>query len=645
MKNFLAIILAIATMLTLFVACGQKVQDEQTSQTDSSSVISPSENTDTKEFEIYYPSYMHSTEGEKLVLPKKPEKIIVLSNSAMQILVRCNIKPIAFRKAPNYIDFPDWVRELPQIETGMNGLDLEKVMSMEPDLIIMGNHLKKDYDNQLKDANIPVYYTSEGPGVSYPEVKEEAITFARSFGSDDIAKAVEEEFNAVEKRAEAFKASMESKKSMILFGTPPSYQQTSESYLGSILSMLPFENLADTLVDKTLRMAPLDMEKLVEINPEVIFAISPTSATSDIIEKVYKEEFAKNPKIWNSLNAVKNNNVIYLSSEYVTSKGIHIVKSINNLIDLLEKKFEVKPDTENNTSNGKITIEYPKDMQDKGFNNPLVLEKKPERTVVMSKAPVLALHKLGVKMIAIPKGGAVEWPKDLEESTEKLDISMKSNLDIETIIALNPDLVILGDRSKDKYGKILTDANIPVYYVNAGHTVPYEYIKDQTQMLVKAFGENSSNGKEIMARFESLEKELTDLQAKYSNKKVMVLQSSPPSHFIQTEEGTLASMAKMMGFKNVYENKTTSMAPLDMEQAISYNPDLVLCVGGTMDSESHKQAMEEDFAKNPDYWNNISAIKDGKVLYFSSKFISNTGIGFIDTMEEFIKTVNSFYKE
>ncbi len=645
MKKILSLFLAVTTMLTLFTSCGKKTQDEQFSQISSSSEVKEMVNEENNGFSIYYPSYMQSTEGEKLELSKKPEKIIVLSNSAMQILVRCNIQPIAFRKAPAYIDFPDWVKELPQIETGMNGLDLEKVVSMEPDLVIMGNHLKKDYDKQLKDANIPVYYTSEGPGVSYNEVKEEAIIFARSFGSEKMAKEVESEFNAVEKRAETFKKYVQNKKSMILFGAPPSYQQTSMSYLGSILSMLPFDNLSDTLVDKKLRMAPLDIEKLVEINPEVIFAISPTAATPDVIENVYKEEFAKNPKIWNSLDAVKNNNVIYLSGEYVTSKGIHIIKSINNLIDILEKKFEVSTDMLPKSSDGKITINYPTDMQKKGFVEPLILEKNPERVVVMSKAPVLALHELGVKMIAIPNGGAVVWPKDLEESTKKLDISMKSNLDIETIIALNPDLVILGERSKDKYGKILTDANIPVYYVNSGHTVPYEYIKDQTQMLVNAFGNSSPKGKEIMARFEALEKDLANLQLKYSDKSVMVLQSSPPSHYIQTEEGTLASMAKMMGFKNVYENKLSSMAPLDMENAIGYNPDLVLCVGGTMDSESHKKAMEDDFAKNPNYWNSISAIKDGKVLYFSSKFILNTGIGFIDTMEEFVKTINSFYKE
>lgn len=326
MKKIATTLLTLALTAVLLAACGTGQAPDASSEA-------------TTEFSIAYPSYMQETEGTELVLPKKPEKIIALSNSAMQILVRCDVKPIAFRKAPDYINFPDWVRKLPTIETGMNTLDLETVISMEPDLVIMGAHLKEDYSAQLKDAGIPVYYTSEGPAIAYPEIKEEAITLARSFGSEEVSKEVEAEFEAVEQRMEKMKQSTESKSAMILFGVPPSHQQTSKSYLGSILSMLPFENISDTLVDVNLRMAPIDMEKLVVVDPEIIFAISPTTPSAEEMETLYQKEFSTNPQIWNTLQAVQNDNVIYLPSEYVTSKGIHVINSINHLLDILEEKL------------------------------------------------------------------------------------------------------------------------------------------------------------------------------------------------------------------------------------------------------------------------------------------------------------------
>lgn len=302
-------------------------------------------------------------------------------------------------------------------------------------------------------------------------------------------------------------------------------------------------------------------------------------------------------------------------------------------------------DKQNENIDSEIRIEYPDNMQEKGFTEAVVLDKMPEKVVVMSKAPVLALYELGVKMIAIPNGGVTIWPEDLDKSTEKLDVGMNSNFDIETVIALDPDLVLLSATSKDTHGKILTESGIPVYYIDAGHTVSYESVKSQTQALVNAFDKDGSKGKELMGRFDELESRLEKIKDKYSDKNVMVLQSAPPSHYIQTKQGTLASLADMMGFKNVYENDMTPMAELDLETALNYNPDLILCVGSSKDASEHQKLMEDDFAKNPEYWNSIEAIKNGNIIYFPSDYIASIGIGVIDNAENFIDTIEEFYAE
>ena len=295
---------------------------------------------DTEGFEILYPEYMVESEGESLVLEKEPEKVICLSNSALQILIRCDMQPIAVTSPASTIDYPDWVSELPVIETGMSELDSESVIAMEPDLVIMGVHLQEDYGPILESAGIPVYYTSEGPSITYNEVKLEALALGESFGGTEERDKIQQEFDELEQRAAEYQESHDIKSMMILFAAPPSYQQTSEGYLGSMLSMLPFENLSDTLIDPSARTAPLDMEKLVEQNPEVLFAISPTSPTAEVLQASYEEEFKNNPQIWDNLTAIQEGNIIYLSSDYVTSKGIHIIDSMNELMDMLEEKLQ-----------------------------------------------------------------------------------------------------------------------------------------------------------------------------------------------------------------------------------------------------------------------------------------------------------------
>lgn len=597
---------------------------------------------------LYYPSYLQESEGEALVLDKMPERIVCLSNAALQILVRCGIQPVAVTEPASSVEYPDWVYELPVISTSMTSLDSEAIIAMEPDLLIVGSYQKETYGQQFADAGIPVYYTSEGPSIAYAEAREEAITLARSFGSEELAAEVEAEFAAVEARAADYAATHDVKSMMIFFHTPGTYFQTSEGYLGSMLAMLPFENLADTVVDPASRTVPTDIETCLTLDPEVIFAISPTAATADVIQDVYEETFAQEPGLWEQFSAVANDDVIYLSSEYVTSKGIQVIDSLNALIDLLEARYPADTAAEAGESEAEpagVTIEYPANMQQRGYTEPVVLEAMPQHVACLSSSPVLALYEMGVPMIAIPASSVVEWPEDLAASAEQLQMAHNTNFDVETVIALEPDLVIMGYTSQETYGNVVSDAGIPVYYVDAGHTVPYDSIKMQTEALVNAFGADSEAGAAMLQRFDDLEARLEDVRAQLEGKTVMVLQSSPPSHYIQTSDGTLGSMAEMIGLTNVYENDASSMVQLDYETALSYNPDLVLCVGMSETGEGHRELMEADFANNPEYWNSIPAIANGDVLYLPVRFVSSAGINVVDNIGELADLVLSHFAQ
>lgn len=597
---------------------------------------------------LYYPSYLQESEGEALVLDQMPERIVCLSNAALQILVRCGIQPVAVTEPTASVEYPDWVYDLPVISTSMSSLDTEAIIAMEPDLLIVGSYQKETYGQQFADAGIPVYYTSEGPSIAYGEAREEAITLARSFGSEELAAEIEAEFEAVEARAAAYTASHDSQTMMIFFYTPGTYFQTSEGYLGSMLSMLPFENLADTVVDPASRTLPTDIETCLTLNPDVIFAISPTAPTADVIQALYEETFAQEPALWEQFSAVANDNVIYLSSEYVTSKGIQVIDSLNALIDLLEARYPADTAAEAGESEAEpagVTIEYPANMQQRGYTEPVVLEAMPQHVACLSSSPVLALYEMGVPMVAIPTSSVVDWPEDLAASAEQLQMAHNTNFDVETVIALEPDLVIMGYTSQETYGNVVSAAGIPVYYVDAGHTVPYDSIKMQTEALVNAFGADSEAGVAMLQRFDDLEARLEDVRAQLEGKTVMVLQSSPPTHYIQTSAGTLGSMAEMIGLTNVYENDASSMVQLDYETALSYNPDLVLCVGMSETGEGHRELMEADFANNPEYWNSIPAIANGDVLYLPVRFVSSAGINVVDNIGELADLVLSHFAQ
>ena len=290
----------------------------------------------------------------------------------------------------------------------------------------------------------------------------------------------------------------------------------------------------------------------------------------------------------------------------------------------------------NAATSEKIVLEYSPELAAMGFKDPVVLPKRPERVVSLVHTPVLALHEMGVKQIIIPENKMFAWPEDLAKEAKEFNVSMNDNFDIESIIAEQPDLVIVGYQAKDSYGKILEKEKIPVYYVDAGHIVPYSSIKNLTENLIKAFGKDNPGAIAIEKRFADLEKRMAAKREDNKGKRVMVLQSGPPRHFIQNREGTLGNMADLLGYENVYQDTKAKLVLLDKEQALSYHPDLLLCVGGSPTSEGHQKVMEEDFARNPEYWNSISAIREGHVVYLPIKYVASAGINVIDNINELI---------
>ncbi|MBP3729625.1 MAG: ABC transporter substrate-binding protein [Lachnospiraceae bacterium] len=291
-------------------------------------------------------------------------------------------------------------------------------------------------------------------------------------------------------------------------------------------------------------------------------------------------------------------------------------------------------------------LEYPEDMKAQGFTEPLKLDHVPENVVILSVAPVLAFYEMGAKIAGVPKTVVIDYPEELQKVAGLVQFSAMApdKFDAESVVKLNADLVVLSATAADTVGKTLEGLGIRCYYLYAGHTVPYESVKMQTKCIVDAYSRDEASrakAREIMARFEKTEANCEAAKKAFAGKKVMVLQSGGESHYIQTNKGTLGSMMDLIGFTNVFENPGAPMVQLDYEQALSYEPDVVVCVGST-DAETHKATMAAAFADKADYWNAISAIQEGKWLALPSAYVSNAGLKITDNLNTLIETMAEF---
>lgn len=282
----------------------------------------------------------------------------------------------------------------------------------------------------------------------------------------------------------------------------------------------------------------------------------------------------------------------------------------------------------------KFTLEYTEIMKQQGFTEPIVLESKPQRVVCVSTSTTPLLFEVGASLVGIPTSTVFETPSDY--NGEKLQSLMSDDFNIETVVALNPDLVIIPSSSKEQYGDALESSNIPVYYTNSGHSATYESVVQEAEVIINAFGKDLENAKKVLQSFDDLDKKMEESKKALEGKTVMILATT---QYIQSKSGTAGSMADMIGLTNVYENEQAGMVPLDQETTLGYNPDVILAIGSSMSEEDNKAVFEAAFDENSEYWGSFEAIKNDKVIYLPSSYMPSTGIGVIKQISDLIDLV------
>lgn len=305
-------------------------------------------------------------------------------------------------------------------------------------------------------------------------------------------------------------------------------------------------------------------------------------------------------------------------------------------------------DTDIEIEDTKFTLSYPESMTAQGYE-PLVLETVPTRIACTATSSVTTLYEMGASIVAMPSSSATA---DIAADNPDITIIkslMSDEFNIEDIVALNPDLVIISTSYKDSYGTTLEGLGVNVYYQAAGHGVAYETVKSEALCLIEAFSideESTAKGNALKQSFEDVENSCAALAETYSDKRVLVLQAGGVGYvYGQTSNGTLGSMMRMLGFKNVADSTAAaSMFEIDYETALVEQPDLLVVVGAG-DAAATRAVMDEIIAANPTYWNAMTAVTNDQILCLGVEYIATYGIQYIDELSELIDTVADFYAE
>ena len=266
------------------------------------------------------------------------------------------------------------------------------------------------------------------------------------------------------------------------------------------------------------------------------------------------------------------------------------------------------------------------DREGTEVNIPTKIEK------IISTAPsnteVLMALGLGDKLVAIDK-----YSTDIEGINTELPQIDFLNPDAETIIGLEPDIVIASGHNKtgsveDPF-KAISEAGIPVVYIPSSDSIDGIY-KD-IEFIADVVNERSK-GKEIVDDMKAQVEEIKAIGDTITDKKSVYFEISPAPYLSSFGKSTfLNEMIEIKKKKNIFENEEGWVSPT-AEAIIDANPDVIITNAGYMENPTEE-------IKSRDAWENINAIKNNEVYLVDQNASSRPSQNVIKALEQMAKAV------
>ena len=271
---------------------------------------------------------------------------------------------------------------------------------------------------------------------------------------------------------------------------------------------------------------------------------------------------------------------------------------------------------------GKSTTKAPKQAgyEVKDYQgNCVKMPGKPQRMVSLT----LGTDEILLSLVSPDRLAALTYLADNQGASNVAEIGkqvpgrVKTNL--ESIIALKPDLVIVADWQPIELIKSIKDAGIAVYIYKTPSTI--EEIKQVIKDLASLVGEESK-GTELVAK---MDKDLADVAEKVKNvpqdkKKTVIRYTLMGATY---GAGSLFDdMCKYAGVENgVSKAGGRAFDYLPKEKIIAVKPDVFILPAWDFEAKIDVNKFKADVQNDPAF-QSLSAVKNNKLIMMSDKNIS-----------------------
>lgn len=267
-----------------------------------------------------YPIKIVDAYSREVIIEEEPQKIISITPNITEILFELELGEKIIGRS-TYCDYPIEAKNV-EIVGGMIDPNLEKILNLNPDLILVSTHFNKKMLKKIESFGIPIIgiYGEEKFAGLYDVIKKVAEITNRE-GKGEII------INDIQKRVESIKKRMEKSKKVSLYyvisyGRYGDYTAGGNTYINDMINIAGGENIA-----KDLQGWKYSLEKIVEKNPEIIICSKYGGVKKGL----------ENGNGYSELEAIKKGDLYEIDNNLLDRQGPRLIEGLEKLNEIIMK--------------------------------------------------------------------------------------------------------------------------------------------------------------------------------------------------------------------------------------------------------------------------------------------------------------------
>jgi len=267
--------------------------------------------------------------GVKIIIPSPPRRIVSLSPGTTEIVYTLGLSD-RLVGVTEYCDYPLEVKTKDKVG-GYTNFSVEKVVALQPDLILAAHGNPIEVIDGIRKLGIPVF------GIN-PKSLSDVMTIieriGRITGVDSTAfRIVSSLRERVTTITNSVSAIPDTERPRVMWGgwDPPIYTAGPGSFIADLIALAGGKNIA---ADATTAWPQYSLEAIVLKNPEVL--IIPNIPGEDISEGLEHVKRILLGKVgWKIIDAVKHGRIYYIDMQILGRPGPRLVDGLEQLTTCL----------------------------------------------------------------------------------------------------------------------------------------------------------------------------------------------------------------------------------------------------------------------------------------------------------------------